>query len=242
VVENNLMKNNLMKENVMNSKATMAFCAVLIATGVAACGSDDGDEVTCPDCDNVTELLVGNKCVPIEEVEACGPDGHAHGSECHCFSGQQPTEIGGTEYCLQTECTDDHQEDPHAHACELLEGTPEAVTAVASFDDFGDAHADLETRIDVSLPGGTSYIHFPGHETGHVLVFLDTAGVFVTAYDGEQTELTTESLGANEDCSAELAEVWEVYVENDTGTPTPQILELTGAGTVRMIILEAGAH
>lgn len=227
-----------MKETAMTKRAAMMSGAMLITTGIGSCATGAGDEVTCPACDNVTELLVGNRCVPIDQVEACGPDGHAHGGECHCFSGQQPTEIGGTHYCLQTECTSEQPVDLHEHACGLLEDTPESATAVGSFADFEDAHADRDTLVAITLPGGTGYVHFPSDETGHVLVFLDTAGVFSSAYDAAQNPLDAVNLGANEDCGDDFPEVWDVHVENDTGSVQPQILGLDGTGTVRVVILE----
>lgn len=227
-----------MKQTVVKN-GVVTCCLALVATGIASCASSAGDDVTCPECDNVSELLVGNTCVPTDQVETCGPDGHPHGDECHCFSGQQPTEIGGIQYCLQTGCTAAPQEDLNAHACEHLEETPETVSAVDDFASFEEAHADLETLVEIGLPSsGTGYVHFPGRQTGHVLVLLGTTGVFSAAYDATHNALTSENLGPNEDCSSDLPEVWEVQVENDTDSVQPQILELTGTGTVRVVILE----
>ncbi len=84
-----------------------------------SCASKHGDHVHCPECDNETEILVGTKCVPIEDVEDCGPDGHSHGDYCHCFSNQEVTVINGREFCLQQDCHDhhhDHDHDEH-HDC-----------------------------------------------------------------------------------------------------------------------------
>lgn len=89
---------------------------------IIACASKSGDSVDCPECDNTTEILVGTKCVAVEEVDACGPDGHAHGEECHCFSGQEITVIGEKSFCLQQGCGetsdeehDDCDEEEHDH-------------------------------------------------------------------------------------------------------------------------------
>lgn len=100
---------------------------------LTTCATSPGDTLDCPTCDNVTELLVGAaRGVAIAEVEACGPDGHGHGEACHCFSGQQPTAIGGTEYCLQQGCGGSGAQmgDPDALACDEVSRTPELVTAV----------------------------------------------------------------------------------------------------------------
>ena len=82
------------------------WIVTLALTGlfVAACANEEGDEVECPVCDEATETLVGTQCVPYEEVEVCGPDGHLHGPVCHCFGGQEVTNIDGVDYCLQEVC------------------------------------------------------------------------------------------------------------------------------------------
>lgn len=213
-----------------------------------------GDELDCPVCDDATELLVGTKCVPFDEVAECGPDGHTHGTECHCFSGQQPTTIGAKDYCLQQGCSGaadtDAQtgdangiEDLDRHACEHLGDTPEDVTAVTAFDDFEDAHADLEHLAHVDLPAGTgSFVHFPGDETGEVAVFLDETGVIDGFLDAGQNALPAEKVGANTDCPDDFVEVWHVEVTNDTGSPTPQIIRFKAdvADHVHVLILEIG--
>jgi len=101
---------------------TIAFTFLIIS-----CADESGDKVDCPVCDNKTEILVGTKCVAVEEVEVCGPDGHLHGENCHCFSDQTPTEIDGNFYCLQTGCGGDKTEcSGHGHledgACHCDEG------------------------------------------------------------------------------------------------------------------------
>ena len=75
--------------------------SVLIIFG---CATEPGDKTECPECNNKTELLQGYDCVVIEKIEVCGPDGHLHGEECHCFSNQIPTEINNLMYCLQKNC------------------------------------------------------------------------------------------------------------------------------------------
>ena len=106
-----------------NESITGVFTASLVILFLAVSCMGPGDDVACPVCDNATELLVGAKCVPIEQVDECGPDGHSHGAECHCFSGQEPTAIDGKSYCLQAGCpgpgqgdTPDAEEDcEHEH-------------------------------------------------------------------------------------------------------------------------------
>jgi hypothetical protein len=101
-----------MKESARNRVFSLALLA-----GLGACAAEKGDEIECPECDNETTVLVGDRCVSIDEVDPCGPDGHLHGDECHCFDGQDPTSIGGTQYCLQAECgthePEDHSEHEH---------------------------------------------------------------------------------------------------------------------------------
>lgn len=96
----------------------------LIAVAVSSCAAKAGDKVDCPECNNETEILVGTKCVPIEDVDECGPDGHSHGEECHCFSSQEVTVIGEKPFCLQQgcgetndteECDEEHDHEDHDH-------------------------------------------------------------------------------------------------------------------------------
>lgn len=236
-----------------NKKLTVVFLLALLTPILAtSCATEAGDDVDCPTCDNVTELLVGSKCVPIEDVEACGPDGHSHGTECHCFSGQEPTEIGGVEYCLQQGCagsdgdTDGdvtEEQDIDKHACEHLGDTPEEVDAVTSFAEFENAHVDLEHLAHVELPNDSEgFVHFPGHETGEVAVFVDTAGVIDGFLDAEENELEAHNQGENTDCPGDFKEIWHVEVVNDSGSVKPQIIRFKAdvAGHVHLLILEIG--
>lgn len=94
-----------------NLSVRITVAALATAGGVFAAGCmGAGDTLTCPECDNVTRILVGDKCVPVGDVSECGPDGHCHGDECHCFSGQEPTGIGGVMYCLQQDCAADKED------------------------------------------------------------------------------------------------------------------------------------
>lgn len=208
---------------------------------LVSCAFGNGDAIDCPECDNVTELLVGTKCVPIEEVAKCGPDGHSHGTECHCFSGQEVTTINGEDYCLQQGCGggDDDGEpvDVDALACDALDKAAETVTAADEFARFEEAHADLGTVIALSLPDGKpGFVHFPAEETGDYAVYLDTAGAFDKALDGEGNELEVEALGENPDCADELPELVHVLVTNDSGQVKPQILQFK-SGTARTVKL-----
>jgi hypothetical protein len=215
---------------------SLSLTAMIWAVMFAGCATSPGDTPECPECDNVTELLVGFKCVPIDQVEECGPDGHLHGADCHCFSGQDPTTIGGTDYCLQDGCKE-IEVDIDALACGEIDETPEPVTPVTDFADFEDAHADLERVVEVDLPDSQeSFLHFPGMETAEYAVYLDTTGVLDAVLDASETVLTAHAVGANPDCSAELPEVWHVEVVNDTGSPKPQIIRFK-AGTVDKVKL-----
>ncbi|RJO64438.1 MAG: hypothetical protein C4523_18420 [Myxococcales bacterium] len=213
---------------------------------VVSCAAGKGDSVQCPECDNVTELLVGTKCVPIEEVEECGPDGHSHGAECHCFSGQEPTAIGGKDYCLQQGCgggdaDGGEMEDVDALACEALEGAAETVTAADDFARFDEAHADLGKMIALSLSDGKpGFVHFEAEKTGDYAVYLDTAGTFDKALDEEGHELEVEMLGENPDCADKLPELIHILVTNDSGQVKPQVLQFKSgpARTVKLFIHE----
>ncbi len=229
------------------SSGFVAVAALSSGFMLSACADDDGDKTQCPTCDNMTELLVGTKCVPIAEVEACGPDGHLHGTECHCFGGQSPTAIGGASYCLQAACSDDSaiEVDLDAEACAHHEDAAETVVPAATFAEFDSAHVGTEVLAELSLPAlTTSYLHFEADETGHVLVYLSHAEVFVGAYNAAEQPLETVNLGVNADCPADFAEVWEVHVVTDAGTVAPQILAFAPASatTVSLVLLKEHAH
>jgi len=215
------------------------FFTIALIWGVvfAGCATSPGDTPDCPECDNVNELLVGFNCVSIDQVEACGPDGHLHGTECHCFSGQQPTTIGDTEYCLQDDCQDINVE-IDLRACDEIDESPEPVTPVTDFADFEDAHAGLERAVEVDLPEGLeSFLHFPGMETAEYAVFLDTTGVLDAVLDASGTDLDAQAMGANPDCPEELVEVWHVDVVNNTGAGQPQIIRFKAGAVDRVKLL-----
>ena len=217
-----------------------------LALVTAGCATSAGGDPDCPTCDNETELLVGFKCVPIEDVEPCGPDGHAHGDECHCFSGQDPTEIAGADYCLQADCKEPEDRDVDALACDEADETPEAVSAVEVFDDFPQAHVDLEHPAEISLPAGAeAYVHFPGSETATFHVYLDTEGALAGVLDAQGDPVTAGPEGANQDCPEDWPEVWHVEVVNDSGQVQPQILHFAAGqvAAVRLVIYEfTGDH
>ena len=118
---------------------------------VWGCANEEGDEVECPVCDEATEALVGTQCVPLEEVEVCGPDGHLHGPVCHCFGDQEVTEINGVRYCLQAECgvvsakveADESPAEDHSdHGDEHADHGDEHADHGDEHADHGDEHAD----------------------------------------------------------------------------------------------------
>jgi len=87
-------------------KKIVLMTVITITLILTSCANSAGESVECPTCDNIKEVLVGTKCVPIEEISECGPDGHSHGENepCHCFSDQEETDINGKKYCLQLSC------------------------------------------------------------------------------------------------------------------------------------------
>jgi hypothetical protein len=229
------------------SLATLAIPALFAVVFLGSCATEAGDTPACPSCNNTTELLVGAKCVPIAQVEACGPNGHAHGGECHCFDEKDSVVIGGKSYCLQScgAATTPKVEDVDLHACEHIGDLPVAATAVEAFAEFDTVHVEHETVTDVALPAGKGgYLHFEGHETGHVVVYVSPAGALAGVMDANQAAVGAENEGANEDCPTEWPEVWHVAVVNATGTPQPQILKLNpvAGDKVRLLVLEEGGH
>jgi len=96
-------------------RKTIATFTILTLMMISSCAAKAGDKADCPECNNETEILVGTKCVPIEEVDECGPDGHAHGDECHCFSSQEVSLIGERSFCLQQGC---EEVDSDIEACD----------------------------------------------------------------------------------------------------------------------------
>jgi len=210
---------------------------------LAACAGKAGDGVHCEECDNVTELLVGTKCVSIAEVSACGPDGHSHGGDvCHCFSGQEPTAIGGANYCLMTcamAASDDDsvKEDVDEHACEAAEGTKEAATAVDAFERFDEVHLELETAYELILPAGKEgFTHTGPATTGDWAIYLGKADIFAGAYNAKGEELEVEVVGANEDCATTYPAVFHVLYTAQEGM-APAIVLKFKAPTIETKVL-----
>lgn len=199
-------------------------------TFLAACAGKAGDGVHCEECDNVTELLVGTKCVPIAEIAVCGPDGHAHGDVCHCFSGQAPTTIGENQYCIQ-ECSagepgDQQVEDVDAHACEAAEGAKETATAVDAFEKFDEVHLELETLYELTLPAGKEgFVHTGPATTGDWAIYLGKSDLFVGAFNAKGEELEVEMMGANEDCATIFPAIFHVLYTVQEGMGPAIILK-----------------
>ncbi len=228
----------------------MKYLVVMIAIfTIFSCASKKGDSVECPVCDNKTTFLKGTKCVPIAEVEACGPDGHAHGTDCHCFSGQAPTEIDGKEYCIQKDCggnTDETpEEDVDAHACETVKaGNATSVEGVATIDEFEKAHLELETLYEITLKAGAeTYFHTGPATTGDWAVYFSEAGVFDSAYNAEKVKLESESLGANPDCKENLKDLYNVLYTEKEGMGPAIIIKLKAQTEDKKVVVfvhEAG--
>lgn len=218
---------------------TFTAAVQLLLLGLAGCATEPGDTVDCPTCDNATELLVGARCVAIAEVAVCGPDGHSHGDECHCFSGQQPTEIGGKEYCLQQGCAGSGEQtgDPDEQACEEVALEPEQATAVTRFAEFESVHLEDGKVVEVTLPAGQeSFVHCAALAAGHLRVDLSVAGVLDAALDAEGNPLELEGGAANPDCSEVLPAVHEVHLETGATYPHPVVLRFK-AGSVASVKL-----
>lgn len=203
----------------------IVFLAALVPI---SCAGSKGDSVQCEECDNVTELLVGTKCVPIADVAVCGPDGHAHGAVCHCFSGQEVTTIGGKEYCIQ-ECKEGEEpeeEDVDAHACEAAEGAKETATAVDAFDKFSEVHLELETLYELTLPAGKEgFVHTGPATTGDWAIYMGKSDLFEGAFNAKGEELEVETIGANEDCATIFPAVFHVLYTVQEGMGPAIILK-----------------
>jgi len=187
-----------------------------------SCASKDGDKVDCPSCNNTTEILVGTKCVSISEIEACGPDGHAHGTECHCFRGQLTTKINGKEYCLQQGCgsenSEEQTEDVDKHACEAAKGTKESVESVDSFEKFDEVHLELETFYEVTLKAGKeSFVHTGPATTGDWAVYMSDKAILDSAYNAKKEQLEIKNMGQNPDCETVFPDVFHVFYTEKEG-------------------------
>ncbi len=220
----------------------------LAAFALISCAGSKGDLVHCEECDNVTELLVGTQCVPIADVAVCGPDGHAHGDVCHCFSGQTPTTIGGKQYCIQ-ECkegVEPEEEDVDAHACEAAKGTKETATAVDAFEKFSEVHLELETLYELTLPAGKEgFVHTGPATTGDWAIYLGKSGLFEGAFNAKGEELEVETIGANEDCATTFPAVYHVLYTAQEGMGPAIILKFKAPETETKVIIfahETGHH
>jgi len=212
--------------------------ALLAGALAASCANRAGDDVECPTCDGTSEARVGTRCVPLAEIEACGPAGHAHGTECHCDSGQPPTAIGGIEYCLQLACGEE-QTDPAALACDQVGHATESVAAVASLAEIERAHLDLGQVVEVVLPAGVeSFVHFGAAAPGEAHVFASLPGVVQAALTPDGTPLAATLEGANEACPAALPETWGVQV----AAAGPVVLRLAAGAvpSLALLVVEGG--
>ena len=99
-----------MKRKTKQILAVSMFAAALMI----GCADDEGDSVDLV-CEEGT-FYDGSECAPAEEVDACGPFGHAHGEECHCEAGAELIEYEGTSYCVK-EPGEEGDDDDHNSAC-----------------------------------------------------------------------------------------------------------------------------
>ncbi len=221
-------------------KMFLLLTVMIFSMFMVSCATDDGDKSKCEECDNVTELLVGEKCVPIAEIEECGPNGHAHGDVCHCFDEKDPVQIGDKFYCLST-CGTEVEEDVDALACEAKDA--EAVTCVEGFENFSNVHLHTGELLELTLSEtAETFAHFPITETTEMAVYVEKAGVLDSAYYSDKTEITKELIGANPDCSSQFVEVYHLAVTKaGTDAAIPGILKFKPTtGTVKIFIHEAG--
>jgi len=231
----------------MNKREILSFVPSLVfgLSLLGGCATAPGDTVACPVCDGISELLVGARCVPIAEVAVCGPDGHAHGDACHCFSGQEPTTIGGAAYCLQQGCGGaGEEEDLDAWACEEVGQAPEQATAVVAFADFAAVHLEDARVTEVILPAGQeSYVHCAAPRAGHLRLDLAAAGVLLAALDAAGRPLELEGGAANPDCPAGLPATYEVHLPAGEDYPHPVVLRFAAGegGPVRIVVRATAA-
>lgn len=209
-----------------------------------SCADSDGNNEECETCDNITTVLVGTKCVPIAEVEACGPDGHAHGEvngvpDCHCFHGQNTTDINGAPYCLQSECSTTEEKDWDQVACEIFSDQAEEIVLTT---DYTIAHMHFEEKMEVVLGETETMGHIPVLQDSAFMLHLSEKDVFVKASLADGTDVEFEREDANSDCSSDIKEVIHIHMENDTGEKFPLILHFRAQNSsnerVFLIVLE----
>lgn len=177
------------------------------------------------------------------ETQSLECDGHGHleSGECHCDTGyvQDPDDPLSciSEVPFPQQACDNFQNE-----------TVEQKSVTPTFADVfaPDYHADLDVPVEVTLPAGDSYIHFPIMETGAYVLFLDTVDVFDSAYDRFETALNVTGGVPNGMCETVLTDHYHIDATLDASQPpVPGVLKFntsTANTTVRFIIMLHEEH
>lgn len=186
---------------------TAYFCVegslAIDACGTAAtCHDDEGT----PHCE--------------EKTDECSGHGHLHDGTCHCDDGYSVDPNDATK------CVAD--EDFETTSCNLFATTATDESVVTAFEDFSQAHADLDTLYKITLPDNqASYLHFPVMETGTYTIMLSEADAFDSFMHRDQTDKTTLSETLTFSCNDQIKDHHRAALDFDgsaTDTKVPYIV------------------
>lgn len=130
-------------------------------------------------------------------------------------------------------CEEDESDFEPQDACDAMTADEEeSKSVVTTFSDVfsADYHADLETRVHVTLPDNeVSYIHFPVYYSGEFAVFFDQTDVFEGIQHRNEAEVTVSGGTAVGLCESDIPEHWHADLEWDgDGTegesPVPYVI------------------
>lgn len=165
----------------------------------------------------------------------CSGHGHLEDGTCHCDSGYKVDPSDATS-CVS-------EVDFEALACTEFAGAAQAASLVEAFADFDNAHVELDTPYQVTLPDGkASYVHFEVDKTGEYVIFLGEAGVFDSFMHRDNKDVAPAGGVPNGKCATEIKDHWHADLTMDgTGSATnvPYIARfkaIAGGKTVTFMI------
>lgn len=231
-------------------------CVNVNNEGKAACVDDSK---TCAVADQKCENNTAYFCVNGKLAqEVCGT-----AKECHVDGGETPhcvtksTECSGHGTLKDNECVCDegYKQNPSdkqgcisevsfpQQSCDMFAGNAMVKSVVDSFSKFKEAHAELDTPYEVTLPDNkASYVHFPVAETGEYVIFLSEPEVFDSFMHRNETDIAPNGGVPNEKCKDAIKDHWHGGLTFDgTGdaTKVPYILRfkaISGGKSIKFMI------
>lgn len=134
-------------------------------------------------------------------------------------------------------------------SCDMFRASHTSESVVTSFQDFKNAHANLDQPYDVTLPDNApAYLHFPVKATGEYVIFLSDPDRFDAFVHRSGTDVSPAATGGvgNGSCGELIQDHWHGSLTFDgaaTDTVVPYIVRfkaVAGGGKVSFLIREKG--